>query len=764
MNDELNKPSKNITKVEVLDVDETNKDVRLSASKSDYDIYIDDGSSLNDYINVIKRRKKIVVACLLISVLMVGIASVMMQKIYKATASVEIAPDDPKITGFQEVMELKNQAQDEFYETQYKLLKSRSLAREVINKLDLATYPEFDPNKEPGLMTRLVNATIGSVKKILTDGDKKNTIDENEELLENQQLVDAFLQRVSVDPDRDSRLVEVGFESYSPKLAALAVNTLANQYIEWVLEKKLGVTKAAVESLSTQLKTVKENTAETQQELTNFAKKWDIVSLDKDLNLIYKQLVDLNDALANAETERLSQEALYEEMKAGKFETLPQVMNDPSVRQLKTEYVKLRSEYDNLDARYGANYPEMKELGAQINRIQYEIDSQLDQIARSIEKGYRAAKKKEDILRQRTDVQKKRAAELNEVATQYQILQREVDTNKTIYQDLLQRLKETEVTSGIRATNVQVIDYAFPPLIPYKPNILFNIVIAAIMGLMTGILLAFGFEHFDRTIRDEEDIRKRFPVPFMGKIPIASSSELKKLDKIVYTNPLSKISEAFRVLKTSVLYTKQNQFTPKTLLVTSTQPLEGKTTISCNLALTMVQSGSRVILVDADLRRPSLHMIFLANTKNGNGLSTYLHSATNVEDIIYNTEIEGLDVIPAGPIMPNPADLIDSKQMKKLLDHLAKDYDYVILDGIPVMELADTRLLSRQVDGVLLVASVGIAHRDGFRNSLEELNKVGATITGVVINRIDIGSTYAGSYDYYYMDEQNDTRKTKRVR
>lgn len=756
----LDRAGRQITKVEVLDLDDRNSGIQSTDNRPDYDLYIDEGSSLNEYISVIKRRKKTVLACLVISIFIVGIASIMMEKIYKATTTIEIAPDDPKVTGFQEVMELKVQEQDEFYETQYKLLESRSLAGDVIKKLDLKSYPEFELNKKPGVITIITNTIAGLITKIIPSEENKYKIRNQKELSEEEKLVDAFLHRVRVVPDRDSRLVEVSFESLEPELSSLAVNTLADQYIEWVLEKKQGVTVAAVNSLNTQLKRVKEKLKETQDELSNFAKKWDIVSLDKDLNLTYKQLADLNEALAKAETERLSQEAVFEEAKAGNYELLPQVMGDPSIRQLKIEYMKLQSQYDNLDARYGVNYPDMKELYAQISRVRSDIDSQLGEISQSIEKGYKAAKKKEDILRQRADVQKTRAMELNELAIQYQILQREVDTNKTIYQDLLQRLKETEVTSGIRATNVQVIDYASPPLKPYKPNILFNVLIAGIMGLMTGVMIAFGFEHFDRTIRDEEDIRRRFPIPFMGKIPAASRSEVGILSKIVYTNPLSNISEAFRVLKTSVLYTTRNDSAPKALLVTSTQPLEGKTTVSCNLALTMVQSGLKVILVDADLRRPSLHKIFMSNVKNGSGMSTYLSGKTNIESIIYRTEIDGLDVIPVGPIMQNPADLIDSKPMKQLIERLVKDYDNVILDGIPVMELADTRLLSRQVDGVLLVASMGIAHRDAFKNSIEELMKVGARIIGVVINRIDIGSMFGGSYNYNYRPEDKDKKKT----
>jgi capsular exopolysaccharide synthesis family protein len=555
--------------------------------------------------------------------------------------------------------------------------------------------------------------------------------------------------------------VEVSFDSTDPKLSAKTVNTLADEYIEWVLQKKLSSTKSAEESLGNQLTKVREKLETTQDTLNRFAKKWDIVSLDKDLNLTYKQLAELNDALAKAETERLTKEALYEETKTGKPEYLPEVMNDPAVQQLKADYVRIKAQYDDLDARYGANYPEMKEAGAQLASVRHEMGAQLTGIVSSIERGYESAKKKEDLLRQRAEIQKDRAADLNEIGAEYQALEKEVDTNKTIYQNLLQKQKETEVTSGIRSTNVHVIDYAYTPLSPFKPNILLNILIAAILGTVGGVLLAFGFEHFDRTIRDEEDIKKRLSIPFMGKIPRAKRSEVEQLQKIVYTNPQSKISEAFRVLKTSVLYSLRDRRPPKALMVTSTQPLEGKTTISSNLALTMVQSGLKVILVDADLRRPSVHKVFLKDINGGPGLSSYLTGDAGLDKIVYSADVSGLDIIPAGPIMPNPADLIDSKRMKELIDHLVKKYDNVILDGIPVMELADARLLSRQVDSVLLVASVGIVDREGLRSSMEDLIKVGAQIIGVVVNRLEFGNKGGSVYDYYYVSSNPEKDKVR---
>ncbi|MGI9534548.1 MAG: GumC family protein, partial [Thermodesulfobacteriota bacterium] len=642
----------------------------------DYDSYNDEeGSSIFEYTDVIFRRKWVIIASVLASIIIVTIASLLMDKIYKADATIEIAPDAPKITGFREVFDDARQ-QDEFYETQYKLIKSRSLAREVINTLDLGSHPDFvyEDEEKDG------NSEVVEGDQQLTE---ENIADMSSEIFVKQEiLVNAFLDGVSVEPDRESRLVVISFESKDKNLAALAVNTLADEYIDWNLEKKLDVTKSAGASLKTQLEGVKKKLEITQNELSAYAKKYDIVSLDKNLNLIYRQLGELNEAFARAQTDRLSQEALYEEVKSGSEEFLPEIIQDPSVRELKLEYIRVKSQFDTLDATFGPNYPEMKQVGAHLARIKSEIDTQLSDIKKSIEKGYMSAQKKEELLWERAKEQKKRAAELNDASIQYNALKQEVDTNNNIYQNLLQRLKETEVTSGIRATNVKVIDYAFPPLGHYKPNIIFNILIASWLGLMGGVLLAFVFEHFDRTIRDEEEIKKRFPLPFMGKIPVAEKYELEGLEKVAYTKPLSKISEAFRVLKTSILYSSPDHKPPRALLVTSTQPKEGKTTISTNLALSLVQSGLKVVLIDADLRNPSLHNLFLENGKNGDGkvlgLSTYLDGKTDYKSIIIPTNYGGLDLIPAGKVLPNPADLIDSKRMKDMIKQLVKDYDNVI--------------------------------------------------------------------------------------
>jgi len=616
------------------------------------DITIEDELSLQDYIDVVLRRKWVVIALLIVTVVTAGIFSLFSDRVYRAKATIEISPENPKITNFEEVVTVETQ-QREFYETQFKLIKSKSLAKEVVRSLNLSSYSEFAQAKEDdggwfSLSTfknplGMLVSSLSNSRLPVDDGEEKS------ELAKEQGLIRSFLRRLSITPDRKSRLVELGFESTDPKLAALAVNTVIDKYIDWVMERRLQATKSAREFLKRQLAQAKASLERAEEDLNKYAQTKGIVSLDEDLNLTYKQLSEINDAYSSAETNRLSKEALYREAEAGNYYFLPQVMNDPSVGVLNEEYTKLKSKYDNMSVTFGPNYPRIKELAAQMARVKNDRDRRVDAIAQSIKKDYQAALRKDQILKERAQVQKQRVAKLNDQTIQYRILKREVETNKSIYDNLLQRLKETEVTSAIRATNIQVVDYAPIPLFPYKPNMKLNMMLATIMGLMGGVSFAFVLDYFDTTIKDEEEIKKRFPLPFLGAVPIAQEGDVPEPEKAVYLNPRSFLSESFRVIRTSIMYSSADH-SPKSFLVTSSQPLEGKTTTASNLALSLMQSGLRVIIVDGDLRRPRLHKIYLNNGKHSYGLSTYLVGKAELEGTIASSNVEGLDIIPAGPI------------------------------------------------------------------------------------------------------------------
>jgi capsular exopolysaccharide synthesis family protein len=714
---------------------------------------------LSDFIEILRKRKWIIITALVLSVVTVLIASLMMTPQYKAEITIEISPDNPKITTFEDVVEL-DAPQAEFYETQYKLIKSRTLAGIVSKDLELAKKPEFDPDRK-GQGTSLIAAITGLFSPERPADPKKAAADQR---VRDKKITDEFLKRVNIDPDRKSRLVKVSFLSSDPEFSASAINTLGDKYIEWLLERKLDATKSARKFLEKQLSQVKANLERAEEELNKFSKSSDIISLDANLNLTYKQLAVLNEALAESENERLAKEAYYEQIKDGNYEYLPQVVNDESVQDLNEEYVKVKAEYDNISVIYGPNYPDIKQLGAKLASIESDIQKRVNGIAESINKGYEAALRKENIMKKRTEEQTQRASALNDKAIQYKILDREVETNKSIYQSLLQRVKETEVTSGIKATNIQIVDYATAPLMPYKPNIPLNLLIAVFVGLAGGVFLAFVTEHFDKTIKDEEELKKMFSIPFLGGVPLVPSQEIAngQIEKITHTNPMSVISESFRVIRTSVLFASPDR-RPKSILITSSQPLEGKTTCTSNLAISFTQSGYKVALIDADMRRPRLSKIYRnGGNANGTGLSTYLIGKYQLEDTVRETEIDNLHVIVSGPIPPNPAELLGSERMKELIHALQERYDIVLFDGPPILGFADSQLLARAVDGVLIVTSTGITQRKTLQLSIEELRKVQGKILGAIINRLESSSSRYRYANYYYGEKDGKTLKIQK--
>ncbi len=723
-----------------------------------YDTRLEE-AGLRDYLYVLLKRKWVVVSCLIASVVTVLIASFMMDKVYRAEAVIEITPEEPKITTFQEVMESETQQRD-FYETQYKLIKSQSLAREVVTDLGLGSHPEFaSTGEKTGFTSHIKTALAGLFPRYDGKGWDPQDEKERESAIE-KEIIKSFLSRVDVTPDRTSRLVNISFESTDPELAVKAVNTLVDKYIEWILQRKVEATKSAREFLEKQLQEAKARLERSEEELNRFAKSADIISLDENLNLVYKQLAELNEALSKAESERLSKEALYREVKSGNYTFMPQVINDPSIQALYEEYTRLKADYDNKSVVYGTNLPEMKQLEAQLQRIEGELKRRGSGIAESLKKDYETALSKENIFRRRTEEQKRRATELNEKAVQYKILAREVETNKSIYKNLLQRLKETEVTSAIKATNIQVVDYATGPLPPYKPNIKLNALLATLMGIIGGIFLAFVFEYFDSTIKDEEEIERRFSLAFLGAVPLAVEGDRQGIERAVYTNPRSVIAEAYRVIKTSILYSSPDH-PPRSILVASAQALEGKTTTASNIALSLIQSGLKVVLIDGDLRKPRLHKVFLDNG-NESGLTTYLIGKAEPSALIKRGDIPELAIIPSGPFPPNPAELLGSRRMKELIERLLEEYDHVIIDGAPIMGFADSRLLSRLVDGVLLVTSIGVTHRQALRNSIEGILRVKGRIIGAIVNRLETGRGKYGHYYYYssyYGDAEREGKK-----
>jgi capsular exopolysaccharide synthesis family protein len=468
-----------------------------------------------------------------------------------------------------------------------------------------------------------------------------------------------------------------------------------------------------------------------------------------------QRLTELNEALTQAESERMAKEALYKQASELNFDSISSILENELIMNLKQAYIQLEAQYMRLSETYKPEYPEMVRVKQQMQTIQKRIDAEMRRIIAGIKNNYESSLRKEALLRQAFTQQKARVQQMNEKAIQYNILKREADTNKELYTGLLQRMKEAGVSAGIMASNIQVVDQAEIPTKPSKPNKGLNLLLAAVVGLFLGVGIAFFFEYLDNTIKTPEDVEQLVRLPSFGMVPEISHERRRRLESgssypvelITYGHPKSMLSEAYRNIRTSILLSFSEK-PPKKIIITSPNPAEGKTTTVINTAIALSQTGAKVVIIDSDMRKPRIHHVF--NHGNGVGLSNFLSGSGDLESIIKKSEIPNLFYIPSGPIPPNPSELISSNLFKNMMQSLSEEFDHIILDTPPVLGFADSIILSTNVEGVILVTLSGKTPKETLQRAKEALQQVNAKILGVVINRVNIQRSDYGYYYYRY--------------
>ncbi len=707
---------------------------------------------LRDYLDVILRRRWLVINCLLIVFVSVLIFTLSQTRLYTASTTIEVGSRNQNVTKFQDV-ETSDLRATEYYDTQVELVQSREILGRVADRLDLANHPVWLGDGKPGLIDQFKAMVKGVILSLIPKNRKKseNAAEMDWEMIERQNLIDFVAGGLDVSSSRTSMLIDIGFTSSDPNLSQAVANSVAEEFVRWQMEKKLEASDMARNFLMKQIDRAKINLEKAEEALNGFAKKARIVSMDSKLNSVLGQLEKLNEALAVAKADLIEKKAAFEQAKKDGPSALSEVMESPMIGQLKADYAAIQAEYERMAVTFHDEYPQVKALIGRMNSIKERILAEEEKVFRTIQHRYESAKAKVAQMEKRMEAQKQLTLDLNERTTQYAIMAREVETNKQIYQSLLERTREIESMAGISSSAIHVVDAAAFPLFPSKPNVKRNMMLAIVLGVMGGIGLAFFLEYFTDRVANPDEISDRYQIPILGVAPLTKKG-IFQLEKAFVEDPRSPFAEAMRTTRVSLQLSGAGDKS-KSFVLTSTKPGEGKTTLATNLALTFAGAGEKVVVVDADMRRPRIHKVFniSEDQMNGCGLSSFLAGAKG-DKLLQSNGVGNLRLVASGPIPPNPVELLASNRFAKLIKALEKRFDRVIVDGPPHQGFADILVLCQHVGGVVLVSSIGETTRESLRHFKKSMMNVNGHILGCIINKVDLTKRYGYQSYYKYYD------------
>ena len=686
----------------------------------------DDEIDLREYWQVLRNQRWLILGVTAAVLATALVLTLLATPIYRATSMLQIERDSLQVVNVEGVIPTESGPQNDFYTTQYELLKSESLAQRVAENLGLAQHPQFAKRLEE------VGADLPAAQQ-------KQARD--------RAVSRALLDDLTIAPVRNSRLVRVNFDSPDPPLAARVANAWGDAFIAATLERRLDASSYARQYLEERLAQTKARLEDSEKELVQFASDEEIVSVGDDKpSLSAQNLSDLNASLAKAQDERIQAEAAWNQASQGSGLGLPQVVENQLIQRLRESRSQVAAEYQDKLGTFKPEYPDMQRLQGQIREYDRQIASEVGNIRNSVKARYDAALAQEQLLQQRIQGLKGDVLDLQNRSIQYNIIRRDADTNRELYNALLQRYKEIGVAGGVGANNISIVDRAQVPQNRFKPSLARNLAIALLLGLMLGVLLAFGRHFLDRSLHSPQAVEGLIGRPVLGIIPrLAQNTSPEQAS----TDLRSPFSEAYRSVRTALQFATAHGL-PHTLLITSASASEGKSTTARELSRNIAQLGKRVLLVDADLRNPSIHR--LTGLSNSVGLSSVLSGAAEPMAAVQPGKEPNLSVITSGPLPPNPPELLAGEGLGRMLESLGGQFDVIVLDGPPVLGLADAPLLAHQVESTILVATADKTRSDSLAGAFKRLQSAQANVIGAVLTQFDLnkGSDYGyGGYTYY---------------
>ena len=715
----------------------------------------DDVIDLREYWRVIWHRKFTVLTFVVMALIASLISTSQQPKIYRSSLTMQIERFSNAALNAEGTSSYDYWGYEDFYETQYELIKSFSLAERVATDLNLTSIEQIHGSQQ--------STFFSDWKRKFFPGEAEaaefQTPDAEPSETSIEQLAGALQAGLSVTPVKNSRLATLSFESRSPELSAQIVNAYADSFMQVNLERRVADSTYAQSFLNEQIKQVRANLEDSESRLVEYANKKEIVNVDNKLSAYQHKLEVLNRKLLDVEAERIEAQAAYDEMLnlGAKGHALAE--DDELVRQYKRLVAELESEYQNKLKVFKPAYPELKQLKGQIDGLRVKIKEEQRASAIKLETGYKAAQREESMLKKRIGEVSAEMLALRKRTTDYRALRRDVETNLALYDSLLQQTKEIGVAAGINANNISVIDYALVPSGPIKPDLRKNLSIALLFGLLGGVGLAFLFNKLDDTVKSGSDLEQLTHMSVLGIVPhVEKSSSKDCIGMLAYTEPTSALAEAYRSFKTALSLSMAGGH-PKILQITSSGIGEGKTTTAIGVAFTFIQSGAKVLLIDADLRNPSIHRQL--HIPNESGLTNYLVGEKTLGESVTHSKLhDNLFLVTAGPLSPNPAELLASDKMNEFLSTAEERFDIVIVDGPPVLGLADSLVLSNITYGTVVVVDAGETRKGVLTDSIKRLRAVQANIIGTILTKYNQGhSEYNYLYNYYGSSRETSSRR-----
>jgi succinoglycan biosynthesis transport protein ExoP len=759
-----------------------------------------DHVDLRDYLKVLIKHRRLLILVFLTVLAIGAYFSFTTTRLYQASSMLKIEPQNPSVTGVGEMLPLESRGPSyDYYQTQFKLLESNTLAAKVIADLKLESNKIFTSaqvtNSNPA--DRVQSWIFGALNLVVSLVPAKQPETPQEELDSTEAagnfkstpgktgastnipavapwLIGRYKQFLAIKPVQKTRLVEIAFSTPDARLSQRLADAHARGFIQLSSESRFALTKEARDFLDGKNAELKQKLERSEDALNRFRQTHGVVSMEKGENVIVERLVDFNRQLTTARAQRIEAESLYKIVENKSTQSLSQVVTQGMVPTLRTNLLALEAEKIKLSSIFKPDHPRMMELDQQISEMKRSLNSEINNVVRGIQESYFAARAKEQALQAEAQKQQQAALDLKEAGVQYAVLEEEVKVNRALYESVLKRLSETNISNDIAVSNMQITQNADRPTRPFTPNIPLNLLVSALLGLSLGVGLAFVRECLDYSLDTPQEVWRAVALSTFGVIPDLNSLNRRFLnyDKglsgkflpkslalprqqnsnaskelIVSHHPLSMLAESYRSIRTALLFS-QAEKPPKVILLTSPSPAEGKTVTTLNLAIALAQDGHNVLVIDADLRRGTCHTRL--GITNHRGLSNVLTGNLALEEAVQATSISGLSLLSRGIRPPNPTDLLGSQKMRQMLSKLRESFNFILLDSPPAIAVSDAAILSVQCDGVFLVFHGKKTNTASARQAMERLDAVRAPFLGAILNGINPDNPEYAYYRCYY--------------